>query len=310
MASLSLNEYTATVKVDDQINSNNQLSWSFTLIKGDIQCSISDTIAVNQNLNRNLSARDVNSILKINTVDTGLYIRININIELTMQTLGVDRKSSTSTSILVSKLGPRVEKNTSVDPPALAPAAAACLPPKVLTIRRESPSINNPEKSAYADAIHNLLKKVDTAVDRSSKIAASIELFNYVRTKALLFTASYLQFRDTVIDKCWEFKITAFDSPELMEEVGNLLVALGSYSCPKEYIDDYSRLQILKDLFKKEKLTITTKTLKHFKNWCIHHPNLIENLNRYQKIKLFIHLCRHMYQPLVQIGCGLKMCQC
>jgi hypothetical protein len=71
------------------------------------------------------------------------------------------------------------------------------------SLHLDSQSINNPEKSVYADAIHNLLKKVNIAVGRSSKIASSIELFNYIHTKKLLFTASYLQFRDTVIDKCW-----------------------------------------------------------------------------------------------------------
>jgi hypothetical protein len=117
MLSVSLNDYTATVKIDDKFVSNNQLLCLFTLRKGNIQCSISCIIVVNQNLNRNLPARDVNSILKINTVDSGLYIRINIDIELTVQTLGVDRQARSTTSIFVSKPEPRVEKNTSVDPP-------------------------------------------------------------------------------------------------------------------------------------------------------------------------------------------------
>jgi hypothetical protein len=307
MLSVSLNEYTSIFNIGHNFNSKNLLPWDFTLKKGEnVICFTNDMIVASEHSNHTnnftLSFYNISSNITIKTADVNdNKIKITIDIELTMPRLGIDRKCRGGSSIIVNK--PELKSPTQ---PITNNSVEKVNVVKSNPLRQQLKSTGCPTKDKHLDAIRLLLLKVDDACGRPNSIAAAIELFDYIRNDGLPFINTQPRFRDTTIDKCWEFKITEFDSVKLMASIDSLLAALGARFPPTTYARQYGRFNLLRELFKKENLKMTRETLSDYNSWCEEYdrnrPPMVW-LNRYEKMREFIRLHRSKYTVLEQNKC-------
>lgn len=83
-------------------------------------------------------------------------------------------------------------------------------------------------KMVHVKRIAEMLKAVEEQSKKSEKIIYVCILFNYILQDALDFTKSNAKFHKTVVDKCYDMKKEATDSPVLNSLANKILTALSA----------------------------------------------------------------------------------
>jgi len=84
------------------------------------------------------------------------------------------------------------------------------------------------EKFKHHTAIKAMLDECEEAKGKDNKALIVMKLFNYLIGDALEFTKTYVKFKGTVINKCYEFKQMNGDMPEVVAKANQMLIALGA----------------------------------------------------------------------------------
>lgn len=84
------------------------------------------------------------------------------------------------------------------------------------------------DKIKHVNAIKDMLTECEEAKGKDNKEKIAIKLLDYVSSEALDFTKSHERFKDTVINKCYEFKQSEPDRKELIAKSDDVLTKLGA----------------------------------------------------------------------------------
>ena len=84
------------------------------------------------------------------------------------------------------------------------------------------------DKIKHVAAIKDMLAECEQTKGKENKAAIAMKLLTYVSGEALDFTKSYTRFKDTVINKCYEFKQAEPDMAELVAKSDEVLTKLGA----------------------------------------------------------------------------------
>jgi hypothetical protein len=84
------------------------------------------------------------------------------------------------------------------------------------------------DKIKHVTAIKDMLAECEEARGKDNKEKIAIKLLDYVSGEALEFTKAHERFKDTVINKCYEFKQSEPDRKELVAKSDDVLTKLGA----------------------------------------------------------------------------------
>ena len=91
----------------------------------------------------------------------------------------------------------------------------------------ESPVCNNEEKNKHQEIIRDMLNKCEHIIGKENKARYIIKILDYISGDALNFTNSYEHFKNTVINKCYEFKKINSDMVDIVKKANEVLIKLG-----------------------------------------------------------------------------------
>ena len=183
--------------------------------------------------------------------------------------------------------------------------------------------------SDFKQYIRKCLSEIASTTSRKEKAHIATTMFNYMTNDGLPFVKEYQEFKKTAIDRAYYLKCKETEFEELMESLDAFLVAIGApLAIPSEYVeseedheeqedrkyedrkyeqdeyidecgykwhkfvgnldknkDNKERIVMLEQLFKKENLTFKIEYMNLYYDW----EKTAPRLNRYQKMKAFIH---------------------
>ena len=84
------------------------------------------------------------------------------------------------------------------------------------------------EKVKHVTVIKAMLNRQDEIKGKENKAENAIKILDYVSGEALDFTKAYERFKNTVINKCYEFKQENADMPEVVKKADETLIKLGA----------------------------------------------------------------------------------
>ncbi len=84
------------------------------------------------------------------------------------------------------------------------------------------------DRAKCITTIKNLLADIDATNGKDNKAPIVIKLLDYICGPALDFTKINDKFNDTVIKKCYQFKVMNADMPKLVEKANETLTKLGA----------------------------------------------------------------------------------
>jgi hypothetical protein len=118
-----------------------------------------------------------------------------------------------------------VEPNETPEPVKTAEPVAA---PKPAEPAKTPATYPEDEKVKHVTAIKAMLATQEELKGKENKAANAIKILDYVSGEALDFTKSHERFKNTVINKCYEFKQDNADMPEVAKKADETLVKLGA----------------------------------------------------------------------------------
>ncbi len=93
------------------------------------------------------------------------------------------------------------------------------------------------DKLKHVTVIKRLLDEFTQSHDKDTKVEKAINILNYISNEALEFTKNYKKFKNTIINKCYEFKKYESHRRELVEKSDEVLIKLGaSTTIPSDFI--------------------------------------------------------------------------
>ena len=92
-------------------------------------------------------------------------------------------------------------------------------------------SLSESDRIKHIAVIRVLLDMSETLKGKESKAVAAIKILDYVSGEALEFTKSSERFKNTLINKCYEFKRVNSDMPDVVEKADAVLTKFGKCPC-------------------------------------------------------------------------------
>ena len=92
-------------------------------------------------------------------------------------------------------------------------------------------SLSESDRIKHIAVIRVLLDMSETLKGKESKAVAAIKILDYVSGEALEFTNSSERFKNTLINKCYEFKRVNSDMPDVVEKADAVLTKLDKFPC-------------------------------------------------------------------------------
>ena len=92
-------------------------------------------------------------------------------------------------------------------------------------------SLSESDRIKHIAVIRVLLDMSETLKGKESKAVAAIKILDYVSGEALEFTNSSERFKNTLINKCYEFKRVNSDMPDVVEKADAVLTKLDKCPC-------------------------------------------------------------------------------
>jgi hypothetical protein len=106
--------------------------------------------------------------------------------------------------------------------PAVTPAVTPVVTPM------SSPVCTVTDKNKHIEEIKGMLNECENTKGKENKAKIAIRILNYVINEAVDFTKSYPHFKETVINKCYEFKQLNSDMPDIVDKSNEVLVKFGA----------------------------------------------------------------------------------
>jgi len=94
-------------------------------------------------------------------------------------------------------------------------------------------SLSESDRIKHIAVIKVLLDMSETLKGKESKAVAAIKILDYVSGEALEFTKSSERFKNTLINKCYEFKRVNSDMPDVVEKADVVLTKLDKCPCSR-----------------------------------------------------------------------------
>jgi hypothetical protein len=211
-----------------------------------------------------------NNITAAITVGTKLTSDNHLDWEITLS----DENNTVSTNGLVV-----IEV---AEPKPVTVAAVAIAEPKPVAVT--SSTYPQDEKVKHVTVIKAMLNRQETLKGRENKAVNAIKILDYVSGEALDFTKVHDKFKNTVINKCYEFKQNNADMPEVVKKADETLIKLGAsttipsdfkpYNC-KECGGDHHTPDVLTSVFIKTVTPADKKTNEIIDAWLASQPPIV-----------------------------------
>jgi hypothetical protein len=166
-------------------------------------------------------------------------------------------------------------------------------------VTEANPVVNQVKNTSMTDddlnkqkQIKFLLNIVENSIGYNNKKKNCIILLNYISNTALQFVNKHKMFKEVVIEKCWEIKIDNWDDTNLCSACDNLLNGLKVSWIPSAYVDTHGRLKLLRKIFDEKNLILTRQLWNKYSDW----SKTVNGLNRYKKMIQFIDINKENIQ--------------
>jgi hypothetical protein len=157
---------------------------------------------------------------------------ISINIMASPNTVTVWEMTSDgfggSVTVMPVKTDASTENVEPVKPVKAAESVKPVKPVEPVKVTEPVKAVTEADKIKHVTAIKDMLNECEEAKGKDNKEKIAIKLLDYVSGEALDFTKSHERFKDTVINKCYEFKQSEPDRAILVAKSDNVLTKLGA----------------------------------------------------------------------------------
>jgi hypothetical protein len=121
----------------------------------------------------------------------------------------------------------KVKIDLSTKPAAASSSASSTTAPPVVNQAATS-TYSDEDRAKHVNAIKAMLNECEEAKGKDNKAKVAIKILDYIAGEAIDFTNYHIRFKNTVINKCYEFKQTNADMPDVVAKADKTLIALGA----------------------------------------------------------------------------------
>jgi hypothetical protein len=138
------------------------------------------------------------------------------------------------------------------------------------------------DRAKHVNTIKTMLAECDKTKGKENKAVIAIKILDYVSGEALDLTKAYNKFKNTVINKCYEFKQDNTDMSEVVKKADETLIKLGaSTTIPADFkphncdvCGDHHTPDVLTHVRAKLQ-TFAEKKTNEVVNWAVSQPPIV-----------------------------------
>ena len=110
--------------------------------------------------------------------------------------------------------------------PAVTPVVTPVVNPVVTPMSSSVSTVT--DKTKHIEAIKEMLNECENTKGKENKAKIAIRILNYVINEGIDFTKSHQRFKESVINKCYEFKQITSDMPDVINKSNEVLIKFGA----------------------------------------------------------------------------------